>query len=191
MYLLKSIFNPQPARDEPHHLTPTSPISTLSNPSTVYRGRLTQISGESQFAGDEAIKTWKLLLGYQEQNLFLKRACSAGLILKSFARKRVPANLCFTWQEEALKEQTAEENQLKKSYNKHKWNELSPEKRLYLRKWKSLKKKHLIKKFRKLKNHHHDWQKVKPVAGSKFKKRLDRSRYKKSESNKVLEAAKF
>ena len=191
MFLLKSIFNPQPVRDETQHLTPTSPISTLSNPSTVYRGRVTHLSGESQFVGDEEIKTWKLLLGYQEQNMFLKRACSSGLILKSFARKRVPANLCFTWQEEALKEQIAEENTLKTSFNKHKWNQLTPEKRSFLRKWKSVKKKHLIKKFRKLTNHHHDWQKVKPVAGSKFKKRLDRTRYKTSKSKKSLAAAKL
>ena len=170
--LLNSIYTQNPLRSEPQNLAPISISQTnIQNPSTVYRERAKNPSGQSRisqfsatsrlYSGDEEIKTWKQLLGLQEQNLFMKRACSSGLILKTFARVNFPTNLCFKWQEEELRKQVIEVNQLQIRVNNHKWQHLPLEKRKYLRKWKSKKKKHLIKKFMKLKNHHQNWKKVK------------------------------
>ena len=179
--LLKSIYTLNPLHNEPHHAAPTSPdVTTPLNPSTVYRGRATQISGDSQFsqisaftrqyAGDEEMMTWMKLLGLKEQNKFLQRVCSSRLILKTFARKNVPSNLCFMWQEETFQKQKSEENRLQAIMNRHHWDKLTNAKRKSLRVWKSKKKKQLLNKFKKLINHHHDWQKVKCTKGSKHKK---------------------
>ena len=89
-----------------------------SNPNfTVNRGRSTNPSGRSNFSqlysGDEAITTWKMLLGLQERNKFMKRICFAGLVLKKFARKRVPVNLCYEWQKDEHKKQVLEEARLR------------------------------------------------------------------------------
>ena len=94
------------------------------------------------------------------------------------------------WQEDTLRNQKSEMNQLQGRMNTNKWEKLTNEKRQSLRKWKSKKKKHLQKKFKKLINHHHDWQSVKCTKGSKFQKTVDRARYKQSKIKKLIETAK-
>ena len=142
--LLNSIYTQNPLRPEPQNLAPISQSPTITlNPSTVYRERAKNPSGQSRisqfsassrlYSGDEEIKTWKQLLGLREQNLFMKRACSSGLILKTFARANFPTNLCFNWQEDTMRKQVIELNQLQSQLN-HRWNSLTIEKRNYLRK---------------------------------------------------------
>ena len=206
--LIKSILPNSLLRNPPQHSTPISPqchspVTTQplpQNPSTVNRERVTQLSGNSnfslgtnypeEFANDEDLKTWILLLGRQEQTTFLKRVCASGLILKSFARKTVPPKLMFMWQEEHLQKQITEINNLKTHFNDFKWKQLSHEKRCFLRKWKNRKKEKLIKKFKKFKNHHKEWQKCPIPKSSIFKKRIDRQRYKTSKNNKIIEVSK-
>ena len=197
--LIKSILPNRLVRNLPQRSTPISPTQPPTNPSTVYRERVVQISGNSDFslgtnlpeevANDEELKTWIQLLGRQEQTTFLKRVCSSGLILKSFARKSVPTNITFLWQQETLRSQISEVNKMQVRLD-YEWHKLPPEKRAFLRKWKSRKKEKLVKKFNKFKKHHQTWQKTKSPKGSISKKRIDRKRYKTSKNKKIIEVAK-
>ena len=198
--LIKSILPSRLLRNSTLPVAPISPSTPTTIPSTVYRERARQISGISnfslgsnvpeQFVQDEEIKTWTLLLGRQEQISFMRRASSSGLILKTFARKNIPADLMFIWQEKKLKSQVSELNKMKCTYNLYKWRKLSDEKRLFLRKWQKNKREKLIKKFRKLTKNHKTWQKVITPKGSKFKRKLDKQRYRDSRTKKLIEAAK-